>query len=144
MTTETLASSLSTPKPLLWVGRAMTGVFVLFMVFDTTIKLLSLPAVHDALTQLGYPAGLGFPIGVLEAILLVLYLIPRTSILGAVLFTGLFGGAVASHLRVGSPMFTHVLFGVYLGVLAWGGLWLHDDTLRALFPLRGNRNPRAA
>jgi hypothetical protein len=114
----------------------MTGFFVLFIVFDAGIKLLKLKVVDDALAELGYPAGAGFMIGVLEAILIVLYLFPRTSVLAAVLFTGLFGGAVASHMRVGSPLFTHDLFGVYLGVLAWGGLWLRGEALRALFPIR--------
>jgi DoxX-like family len=119
-----------------WVAWTMTALFTLFMVFDTTIKLMQLPIVEEANTQLGYPPGMGFPIGVLEVFLLVLYLVPRTSILGAVLFTGLFGGTVATHLRAGSPLFSHMLFGVYLGVLAWGGLWLRDEKLRALFPVR--------
>ncbi len=88
------------------------------------------------MAQFGYAAGMGFWIGVPEITLLILYLVPRTAILGAVLFTGLFGGTVATHLRVGDPVFSHVLFGVYLGVLAWGGLWLRDDKLRALFPVR--------
>ncbi len=106
------------------------------MIADTAIKLLKLDVVADALTQLGYPAHLGLAIGVLQTVLLILYLIARTSVLGAVLFTGLFGGAFAAHLRVGSPFLTHDLFGVYLGMLAWGGLWLRDERLRALFPLR--------
>ena len=99
MATDTLASSPDapgTPKSWLWAGRAMTALFVLFMVFDTAIKLLRLPIVDDTLIALGYPTGIGLAIGVLEAILLALYLIPRTSLLGAVLFTGLFGGAIAT------------------------------------------------
>jgi DoxX-like family len=119
-----------------WAGRVMSALFVLFMVFDTAIKLMRLQIVDDTMIELGYAAGLGFWIGVLEAVLLVLYLIPRTAVLGMVLFTGLFGGTVATHLRVGDPLFSHVLFGVYLGVLAWGGLWLRDAKLRALFPVR--------
>jgi hypothetical protein len=120
----------------LWAGRVMTGLFVLFMLFDVGIKLMRLPIVDDAMIQLGYPPGLGFAIGVLEAVLLALYLIPRTAILGAVLFTGVFGGAIASHMRIGDPLFSHVLFGVYLGGFAWGGLWFRDASLRALLPLR--------
>ena len=127
----------ATSKFQLWAGRIMSALFVLFMIADTAIKLLQLKVVDDALTQLGYPAGLGLPIGVLQAILLILYVVPRTAVLGTVLLTGLFGGAAAAHLRVGSPLFSHVLFGVYLGLLAWGGLWLRDATLRALFPVRG-------
>ena len=86
--------------------------------------------------QLGYPRGMGFWIGVLETILLVLYVVPRTSVLGAILFMGVFGGAIASHLRVGDPLFSHDLFGVYLGAVMWGGLWLRDPALRAVFPVR--------
>lgn len=124
-----------TPTLLLWIGRVLTGLFTLFMLFDTGIKLLNLKIVEESMAALGYPPGLGGPIGGLEAILLALYLIRRTSVLGAVLFTGVFGGAIASHLRMGDPLLTHVLFGVYLGLFAWGGLWLRDLKLRELFPI---------
>ncbi len=124
-----------TPTLLLWIGRVLTGLFTLFMLFDTGIKLLNLKIVEESMAALGYPPGLGGPIGGLEAILLALYLIRRTSVLGAVLFTGVFGGAIASHLRMGDPLLTHVLFGVYLGLFAWGGLWLRDPKLRELFPI---------
>jgi hypothetical protein len=120
----------------LWIGRGLSALFVLFMVGDTAIKLLQLGVVSDALRELGYAPELGLPIGILQAVLLILYLVTRTSVLGAVLFTGLFGGAFAAHLRTNSPFFTHDMFGVYLGVLAWGGLWLRDARLRAVFPLR--------
>jgi hypothetical protein len=119
-----------------WTGWALTGLFVLFMLFDVTVKWLDLQMVDDAMLQLGYPRGAGFWIGVLETILLVLYVVPRTSVLGAILFMGVFGGAIASHLRVGDPLFSHDLFGVYLGAVMWGGLWLRDPALRAVFPLR--------
>ncbi len=125
-----------TSRPMLWAGWALTTVFALFMAFDTAIKLIKLPIVEETLAQIGYPPGIGFGIGVLELILLALYLLPRTAILGAVLYTGLLGGAMASHLRAGSPVFTHLLFGLYLGLFLWGGLWLRDARLRALFPLR--------
>jgi hypothetical protein len=117
-------------------GWALTGLFVLFMLFDVAIKWLDLAVVDDAMRQLGYRAGVGFWIGVLETILLVLYVVPRTSVLGAILFMGVLGGAVASHLRVGDPLLSHDLFGVYLGVVMWGGLWLRDPALRAVLPLR--------
>jgi hypothetical protein len=126
----------ATPTLLLWTGRVFSGLFTLFMLFDTGIKLLNLRIVEESMTALGYPPGMGQPIGALEAIILALYLFRRTSVLGAVLFTGIFGGAIASHLRLGDPLFSHVLFGVYLGLFAWGGLWLRDPQLRALFPLR--------
>jgi hypothetical protein len=120
----------------LWIGRGLSALFVLFMVGDTAIKLLQLGVVADALKALGYAPELGLPIGILQAVLLLHYLVTRTSVLGAVLFTGLFGGAFAAHLRTNSPFFTHDMFGVYLGVLAWAGLWLRDARLRALLPLR--------
>jgi hypothetical protein len=118
------------------IGWALTGLFVLFMLFDVAIKWLDLAVVDDAMRQLGYRAGVGFWIGVLETILLVLYVVPGTSVLGAILFMGVLGGAVASHLRVGDPLLSHDLFGVYLGVVMWGGLWLRDPALRTVFPLR--------
>ena len=127
---------IATTTWMLWTGRTLSALFTFFMLFDTGIKLLQLQIVTDSMIQLGYPPNLGLPIGILESILLVLYLVPRTAILGAVLFTGVFGGAIASHLRLGDPLFSHVLFGVYLGLLAWGGLWLRDPALRALFPVR--------
>ena len=119
-----------------WAGWVLTGVFALFMVFDIVIKLARLEIVETTLIGLGYPAGLGFGIGVLEAILLVLYLTPLTSVLGAVLLTGLFGGTMATHLRAGSPLLSHAFFGLYLGLFAWGGLWLRDPALRRLLPVR--------
>lgn len=115
-------------------GLVLTGLFGLFMTFDVAIKLLDLPVVGETLGALGWPAGMARGIGVLQLVLLVLYLVPRTAVLGAVLLTGMLGGAVATHLRVGSPLLSHTLFGVYLGLLAWGGLLLRDARLRAVFP----------
>ncbi len=120
----------------LWLGRSLSALFVLFMVGDSAIKLLQLGVVSDALRALGFALELGLPIGILQAVLVILYLAARTSVLGAVLLTGLFGGVFAAHLRANSPFFTHDMFGVYLGVLAWAGLWLRDERLRALFPVR--------
>lgn len=120
----------------IWTGRVLSGLFTAFMIMDLGMKLMRLPIVETTGRQIGLPAGSGFTIGVGELILLVLYLYPRTSVLGAVLFTGLFGGAAAAHWIHGDPLASHVLFGVYLGVFAWGGLWLRDAKLRALFPLR--------
>ena len=125
-----------TPKPMLWTGRVLSGLFILFMLFDVGIKWLQLPIVDQSMLEHGYPAGIGFWIGVLETIILALYVVPRTAVLGAVLFMGVFGGAIASHLRHGDPVLSHDLFGVYLGVIMWAGLWLCDPALRAVFPLR--------
>jgi hypothetical protein len=119
-----------------WTGWTLTALFVLFMLMDVAIKWLRLPIVDEAMAQLGFQPGVGFWIGVLETILLILYVVPRTSVLGAILFMGVFGGAIAVHLRNGDPLLTHDLFGVYLGVIMWGGLWLRDPALRALIPLR--------
>jgi hypothetical protein len=117
-------------------GWVLTGMFTLFMAFDTIIKLVQLKAVADTLAGLGYPPDLGFGIGVMEALLLILYLVPRTSVLGAVLVTALMGGTMASHLRLSHPWLGYTLFGVYLALFAWGGLWLRDPRLRAIFPVR--------
>ena len=119
-----------------WTGSALTGAFTLFMLFDVGIKLMRHPMVEETMRQLGFPGGLGFPIGIIEGICLLLYLMRRTAVLGAVLFMGIFGGSIAAHLRHADPLFSHVLFGVYLGLVMWGGLWLRDPALRALFPIR--------
>jgi hypothetical protein len=123
-------------KAMLWMGRVTTGLVALFLAFDSAIKLMQLDVVREAMVPLGYPDYLGLVIGTIEAICLVLYVVPQTAVLGAILITGVLGGAIASHLRVGDPLFSHVLFGVYVGILAWGGLYLRDDRLRALIPFR--------
>ena len=120
----------------LWTGRAMSGLVILFMIFDVTIKYIALPVVEQSGLQLSLPTGSGRGLAVMETIILVLYAVPRTSILGAILFTGLFGGTMALHWRVGDPLFSHILFGFYLGLLAWGGLYLRDEKLRELIPFR--------
>jgi hypothetical protein len=117
----------------LWTGRIMSALAILFLLFDTVGKLLRLAPFVEGTTQLGYPASVVLGIGVLELLCLVGYLIPRTAILGAVMLTGYLGGAVATHVRVGSPLFTHILFPIYVGVLIWGGLYLRDPRLRGLF-----------
>lgn len=136
MTSLDTAARTATPKAMTWAGWVLTALAVLFMTFDIAIKLIDLQVVRDTLVQLGYPAELGRTIGVIELICLALYLNPRTSVLGAVLFTGVMGGAIASHMRISDPLFSHILFGVYLGAALWGGLWLRDARLRALFPVR--------
>lgn len=119
-----------------WTGRAMSGLVVAFLTFDAGIKLARLPIVEETGGQLGLPPGSGFALGVLLAWITVLYVVPRTALLGAVLLTGYLGGAICTHVIAGSPVVTHLLFGVYLGVIAWAGLWLRDPSLRRLFPLR--------
>src|SRR4051812_36926762 len=119
-------------------GWALSIVAILFFLMDGGLKLAYLPIVAETSAQLGWPADRG-TVYLLAALLLgstLLYAIPRTAMLGAVLLTGYLGGAVATHVRVGSPLFSHVLFGVYLGMFVWGGLWLRDPRIRALMPWR--------
>lgn len=126
--TTTRAASISTPR--LWAGRIISALAVLFLIFDGGIKVLQLAPAVDGSVQLGYPAHLVLGLGLLELACLIVYLIPRTALLGAVLLTGYLGGAVATHLRIGSPVFS-VIFPVILGTLLWGGLYLRDARLRA-------------
>lgn len=122
----------------MWIGRIIGGLAVLFLVIDAAIKLVPIQAVHDTLVQLGYPGTPTFArgLGVLALVCTLLYLIPRTALLGAILWTGYLGGAIASNLRVGNPLLSHILFGFYLGLMLWGGLWLRNRHLRNLLPLR--------
>ena len=113
-------------------GFAVSALPVLFLLFDSVIKLLVIPPVVESFAQLGYPVSLARGIGVLELGCLMLYVLPRTAVLGAIVLTGFLGGAISTHLRIGDPLFSHVLFPVYVGLLVWGGLFLRNDTLRAL------------
>jgi hypothetical protein len=123
-----------TSKKMMWAGYALSGLVTLFLLMDATMKLLQLPIVVETGLALGWPAETAFPLGVILLICTLLYAWPRTAILGAILLTGYLGGAIASHIRIGNPLFSHVLFGVYLALFVWGGLWLRDTRLRALLP----------
>jgi len=118
------------------IGRIVTALPVLFLAFDTAIKFSNVPAVAETMNQLGYAPSAAPIIGILELVCLAIYLVPRTAVLGAVLFTGYLGGAIASHVRVGNPLFSHELFPAYLAALLWLGLYLREPRLRALLPLR--------
>ena len=122
--------------PSLWTGRILSGLVVVFLLFDGAIKLIQLDVVIETSRQLGIPADLAVTLGVLTLTCALLYAYPKTAVLGAVLLTGYLGGAIYVHVRAGSPLFSHTLFGVYLGVMAWGGLWLRDERLRPIFPWR--------
>lgn len=125
-----------TTPAMLWTGRALTGLFALFILGASVApKLLGMPIAEETMAQLGWPAGYAFMIGLIELACLVLYLLPRTSLLGAILMMGLLGGAMATQIRAESPLVSHVLFSLYLGLFMWGGLWLRDARLRALFPI---------
>jgi hypothetical protein len=120
----------------IWSGRVLSGLLVLFLLFDGAIKLPPLEIVTQTSLQLGIPTHLARTLGVLTLAGALLYAIPRTSVLGAILLTGYFGGAIYVHVRADSPLFSHTLFGVYLGIIMWGALWLRDPAVRALIPLR--------
>lgn len=120
----------------LWTGRVLSGLVVLFLLFDAVIKLIPVDIVIETSRQLGIPTNLAATLGVLTLLGTLLYAYPRTSVLGAILLTGYLGGAIYVHVRAGSPLFSHTLFGVYLGILLWAGLYLRDERLRLIFPWR--------
>jgi hypothetical protein len=126
----------ATGRGRLWAGRIMTTVSVLFLLFDSVIKVLKLAPAVAGTVQLGYPQSAIVGIGLVQLICLIAYLVPRTSVLGAVLLTGYLGGAIATHVRLSNPLFSHILFPVYVAVLIWGGLYLRDARVRALLPFR--------
>ena len=123
-------------KGRLWTGRVMSGLVVLFLIPDAIIKFTKPAPVVEAFNHLGWPLSLANALGVLLLAVTIVYAIPRTAVLGAILLTGYLGGAIATHVRVGDPLFTHVLFPSYLGAVLWGGLYLRDNRLTALIPLR--------
>jgi hypothetical protein len=132
----TIAETAPVSKTARWTGRALSGLVIVFMLFDGAIKLVPWPIVTETMEKIGYGSSesLARTLGVITVACTVLYAIPPTSIVGAILLTGYLGGAMASHLRIGSPLFTHTLFGLYLGLMVWGGLWLRDKSLRTLIP----------
>jgi hypothetical protein len=118
-------------------GWVLTGMLLLFLLpASVAPKLLGMEAAVESMAALGWPPQHLLLIGLIELVALVLFVIPRTSLLGAVMMTALLGGALASHLRADSPMFSHTLFSVYLGLAMWAALWLRDGAVRKLFPLR--------
>jgi DoxX-like family len=123
-------------KSRLWTGRILSGTAVLFLLFDAVIKLMRLRLVLDSFVKLGYSESVALPIGIVLLVCVVIYIIPPTSVFGAILLTGYLGGAVATHVRVGDPLFSHVLFPTYVAILLWGGLYLREVRLRPLLPLR--------
>lgn len=120
----------------LWTGRILSAIPVLFLLMDGIMKLAKPAPVVEAMAQIGYPASLAVGLGILLLLSVVLYLLPRTSVLGAILLTGYLGGAISAHLRVGNPLFSHILFPAYVGLLLWAGLLLREPRLRTLLPLQ--------
>ncbi len=122
---------------MVWAGRVLTGLFALFMLgASITPKFFMPDVVAQSMTPNGWSGDKTLLLGIIELSCLVLYLIPRTAVFGAVVMTAYLGGAIATNLRVDNPLFGFTLFGVYLGLFMWGGLWLRDPALRAVFPWR--------
>ena len=119
-------------KKMLWAGRILSALPVLMLLFSGAMKLVKPVSVLEGFVGLGYPESLALWIGIVELACAVLYVIPRSSVLGAILLTGYLGGATATHVRIGEPFFIPIV----LGVLVWGGLYLRDERLRTLLPLR--------
>jgi hypothetical protein len=136
MTIQTIDQSFPISNKALWTGRVVSGLVVAFLLFDGAIKLIPLDIVISTSRELGIPAEFARVLGVLTLLGAALYAFPRTAVLGAILLTGYLGGAIWTHMRIGSPLFSHTLFGVYLGLMIWGGLWLRNTTLRELIPLQ--------
>jgi hypothetical protein len=135
---STIAETAPVSKPARWTGRVLSGLVIVFLLFDGAIKLVPWPVVTETMDKIGYGSSesLARTLGFITIACTVLYSIPPTSILGAILLTGYLGGAMASHVRIGSPLFSHTLFGLYLGLMVWGGLWFRDGSLRDLIPWR--------
>ena len=133
-----IAGTAPVSKPARWTGRVLSGLVIVFLLFDGAVKLVPWPVVTETMDRMGYGSSetLARSLGIITIVCTVLYSVPPTSILGAILLTGYLGGAIASHMRIGSPLFTHVLFGFYLGLMVWGGLWLRDPALLNLIPFR--------
>ena len=122
-------------KGQLIAGRILSGLVILFLLFDAGLKLVAPEvAIKYSPPGLGWPLEVGtmYTLGLLLLIPTLLYIWPRTAVIGAILITGYLGGAIATHLRIGSPLFSHILFGAYLGVMLWAGLWLRSPALRLL------------
>jgi hypothetical protein len=134
-----MTSKKTISKSRLWTARIMSGIVILFMLMDSIMKFVQPPSVVEGTVSLGFAGHHIFLIGILGLLSTLLYIYPRTSILGAVLLTGYWGGAIAKHVRLDNPLFTHVLFPVYLAILAWGGIWLINDQLRNLFPFNKSK-----
>jgi hypothetical protein len=133
---ESLPVTTATSKRTIWAGRIISGLATAFMLFDAVVHISRGPAVVEGFTKAGFSPSILVPLSIIELICIVLYVIPRTAVLGVILLTGYLGGAVATNVRMGMPMFSWVLAPVYIAVLLWLGLWLRDDRIRSLIPFR--------
>jgi hypothetical protein len=119
-----------------WGGIIVSAIPILFLLMDAVGKLFKPQMVVEGTLELGYQESVIVPLGIILLVCTLLYAFPKTSVLGAILLTGYLGGAVATHVRISNPLFTHQLFPVYLGILIWLGLFLRDTRLRSLIPIR--------
>ena len=131
--TQTVTNS--TSKVSLWAGRIMGALAILFLIFDGVVKVMQIPQAVEPTMKFGYAASMVLTLGVIELACLVLYIIPRTAVFGAILMTGYLGGAIATQMRVGAEPFS-IVFPIIIGALIWGALFLRDSQLRALIPVR--------
>jgi hypothetical protein len=129
----------ATSRGRIWTGRVLLGIVVAFMLFDAILKLINPVAVQQAFARTGWPVHLSPVLGIILLVSTILFIIPRTAVLGAILLTGFLGGAVSANVRLEEPLFSHTLFPVYFGVMLWGSLWLRDNRIAALIPLRNSR-----
>ena len=138
MTAQAIARKTETSKGSVWAGRILSGLGVAFLVFDGVMKLIKPAFVVQATVRLGYPESAIVGIGAVLLVCTLLYIIPRTALVGAVLLTGYLGGAVASGVRISAPLF-NIVFPVVFAAILWGGLWLRDERVKAL--VRANARP---
>lgn len=129
----------SISKSRLWTARVMSGLVIIFMLFDGITKLLKLTVSLEGTLDMGFAEHHVATIGFLALLSTILYALPQTSVLGAVLLTGFFGGVIASHIRLDNPLFSHTLFPVYFAILTWGGIYLRDERLKNIFPIKQRR-----
>ena len=122
-------------KRKIWAGRILTILGTIFLVFDSLGKIFGVQEAVEGTVKLGYPNQVVPIIGILLLIFSIIYIIPRTRMIGLILLTAYLGGAVATHFRIGSPLFTHILFPVYISLIIWGGFYLNEESLKNLIPI---------
>ena len=123
-------------KAALWTGRTLSLISTAFLLFDSVIHILKIPAVVDAFNQIGLPLSMSVPIGIISLLCVLVYNIPKTSVLGAILLTGYLEERSAANFRAGTPLFSNILFPVYFGIVIWLGLWLREPRLKNLVPFK--------
>jgi hypothetical protein len=123
-------------KAAYWIGWILSALIIAFMIFDGGITVIMFDFVKQGMTEFGFPLDYARPLGAVMLLCTLLYALPQTAVLGAILLTGLFGGTIATHMPRPEPLLPHIIIALVLGAMLWGGLWLRDPRLRALVPLR--------